>query len=337
MILVTGATGLVGAHLLLHLVTLNQENKPIKAIYRSKSSIEKTKSLFELYDKLPYFERIVWVQADITDIPSLEIAFQGITKVYHCAAKISFDPNEEEILRKINIEGTANIVNFCIDKKVEKLCHVSSIAALGASINKALPVTESTEWNPELEHSDYAITKYGAEMEVFRGEQEGLKTVIVNPGIILGPYPKTWDKTQGSGALFTSVKKGIPFFTKGNTGYVTVNDVVKAMVMLMEFNVSGQRYILVSENISYQNIINLVAHQLRVKTPTKQASNFLLDLAWRVDWFLHLIFRKKRSLSKQSALALQNTEIISSEKIQKDFGFTFTPIAPYIEQIAKYF
>ncbi len=209
MILVTGGTGLVGAHLLLHLLENGEQN--LRAIYRKENQIQKTKSLFELYKKGNLFQQIEWFQADIIDIPSLEIAFQNVDYVYHCAAKISFNPSEEEELRKVNIEGTANIVNFCIDKKVKKLCHVSSIATLGDLGQNETIITEATEWNPEVLHSDYAISKYGGEMEVWRGHQEGLNVVIVNPGVIFGPG--FWN--QGSGAFFTSIKKGIKFFKQG--------------------------------------------------------------------------------------------------------------------------
>lgn len=200
MILVTGATGLVGAHLLLK---LSEDDSKIRAIYRNSKQIEKTKVLFDQNAKSHLFSKIEWTKADILDISSLEIAFQNIEFVYHCAAKISFSPNDEKALRKVNIEGTANIVNFCIDKKVKKLCHVSSIAALGNLAQNETVITETTEWNPEKLHSDYGISKYGAEMEVWRGFQEGLEVVIVNPGIIFG----TGFWNQGSGKFFTTIKK----------------------------------------------------------------------------------------------------------------------------------
>ncbi|MBP6424881.1 MAG: NAD-dependent epimerase/dehydratase family protein, partial [Flavobacterium sp.] len=202
MILVTGGTGLVGAHLLLHLV---EQGENVRALCRTKSSIEKTKNLFFLYHKPHLFEKIEWIEADILDIPSLEIAFQNIEFVYHCAALISFDPKEEESIRKTNIEGTANIVNFCLAFGIKKMLFVSSIAALEDPNATETTISETTEWNPEKPHSDYAISKYGAEMEIWRGQQEGLNVIIVNPGVILGPgFPE-----QGSGALFSAVAKGL--------------------------------------------------------------------------------------------------------------------------------
>lgn len=178
MVLVTGGTGLVGSHLLLHLIE-NGEN--VRAIYRTKNNIQKAKSVFELYKKEALFEKIEWLEADILDVPSLETAFINVDYVYHCAALISFDPKEEEALRKINIEGTANMVNFSIALGVKKFCFVSSIAALGDLAPHETYITEETDWNPEKPHSDYAISKYGSEMEVWRAHQEGLDVIIVNP------------------------------------------------------------------------------------------------------------------------------------------------------------
>ena len=257
MILVTGATGLVGSHLLVQLL---QENEEVKALFRSEKQIEKVKNVFAFYNQTRLFDKINWVKGDITDIPSLEIAFENITHVYHCAALISFDPSDEDELRKINIEGTANVVNCCIDFGIKKLCHVSSIAALGTPKEHEITITEETEWNPEELHSDYAITKYGAEMEVFRGHQEGLEVVIVNPGVIFGyGFPK-----KGSDVIIQSVKKGLSFYTKGNIGIVSVEDVVKCMVQLMRSNITGERYILVGENISTKALLDFIAEELSV-------------------------------------------------------------------------
>ena len=244
MILVTGGTGLVGAHLLLQLTANETE---IRAIYRNEKNIRKTQSLFQLYGKEAQFHKIQWMEGDIIDVPSLEKAFQGVTHVYHCAALISYNPKDENKLRKTNIEGTANIVNFCIDYKVSKLCHVSSIAALGDLKPNETIITEETEWNPEHYHSDYAISKYGAEMEIWRGQQEGLNVVIVNPGVIFGAG--FWQ--QGSGMFFSAVQKGFPFYTNGTTGYVSATDVASVMIQLMNSNISGERFSVIAENQSF--------------------------------------------------------------------------------------
>ena len=341
MILVTGGTGLVGAHLLLHLLENGADR--VRTMHRDPKNINKTKLLFELYEKGDLFLKIEWVSADILDVPSLEIAFQNVDYVYHCAAFISFNPEDEEDLRKANIEGTANIINFCIDKKIKKLCHVSSIAALGdlvqnhsnqkdEQINQNT-IDEETEWNPEYSHSDYAISKYGAEMEVWRGFQEGLPIIIVNPGVVFGPgfY------NQGSGVVFNSIKKGFPFYTNGTTGYVSVVDVVSIMYKLMNSNCSGERFIVISENCTYKNILSTIAKKLGAKIPNIKAKPWLLNLAWRLDWLAFKVFRTKRKLSKHSIQSLQNTDVYSNEKIIKQLNYSFQDIDSYLEEVVRYF
>lgn len=344
MILVTGASGLVGSHLVLH---LSEQGLNISAIYRSQAAIGKTKALFIMYDKLDLFDRITWIPADINDSPALELAFENIEFVYHCAAKISFDPRDEEKLRKINIEGTANIVNFCLVKNVQKLCFVSSIAALGDlpeynskqknSISFSKIIDEETDWNPEKPHSDYAISKYGAEMEIWRGQQEGLEVVIVNPGVILGPVPKTWNRNEGSFKLISTVAKGLRFYTHGTTGFVSVHDVVKCMTQLMHGNFSGNRYILVSENLSYKSITNTIAASLNRTPPKVEAKKWMTELAWHWDWIATNLFFQKRTLTKAIAKSMHTMDSYSSNKVKKQLHFNFEPIADVCKQIAKYY
>ncbi|MFN7332195.1 MAG: SDR family oxidoreductase, partial [Flavobacterium sp.] len=309
----------------------------VRAIYRDTQQIEKTRSLFAWYQKESLFDRIDWMVGDITDIPSLEIAFEKVTHVYHCAAQISFNPNEESALRKINIEGTANIVNVCIDKNIQKLCHVSSIAALGDPLQNQTVIDEETEWNPEVLHSDYALTKYGAEMEVWRGQQEGLQVVIVNPGIILGPYPLNWDARKGSGSLFTSLKKGLPFYTQGFSAYISVQDVVILIKKIMEAPIHGERFALVAENRSFKDIQFTIADKLGVKRPGFEAKPWILALGWRLDKLLSLLSGRPRKLSRQSAASLCSPELISNEKVKRTFAYTFQPIDAYIDQIIQAF
>jgi dihydroflavonol-4-reductase len=328
MILVTGGTGLVGAHLLLHLV-VNEDT--IRAIYRDPKSIEKTKSLFLHHQKELLFSRIEWIQADIIDVSVLEIAFKNIDYVYHCAGLISYDPKDENKLRKVNIEGTANIINFCIAYKVKKLCYVSSIAALGNIIQLENTIDEETEWNPEAPHSDYAISKYGAELEVWRGQQEGLNVVIVNPGVIFG----AGFLNQGSGLFFSAIKKGFPFYTNGTSAYVGVTDVVVIMMQLMKSNIVSERFIVVAENISFKKIIFDIAENLKVKKPKFEAKPWVLNIAWRLDWLLARIFRTKRTLSKYSAHSLLSSEHISNKKIKNALNYEFQSIASVIKEITS--
>ena len=328
MILVTGGTGLVGAHLLLHLV---EQGENVRAMYRTTTSIDKTKNLFSLYHKSHLFETVEWIEADILDIPSLEIAFQNIESVYHCAAMISFDPKDEDIIRKTNIEGTANIVNFCLAYNIKKMLFVSSIAALGDPTSAETTISETTEWNPEKPHSDYAISKYGAEMEVWRGQQEGLNVLIVNPGIILGPgFPE-----QGSGALFSAVAKGLSFYTLGTTGFIAVTDVVEASVQLMNSDVKNERFTLIENNYSFQEILNCIADSMQMKRPQWHATPFLMNLFWRMDWFLATFFFQKRKLSRASAKASYSKSNYDNSKIKGVLNTDFKSVKEYIKSITS--
>lgn len=323
MILVTGATGLVGSHLVLELL---KKGEVVKALFRSEEKKEKIKEVFRYYGCEGLFAKINWETGDILDVPSLENAFLNVTKVYHCAALVSFDPNDEEKLRKVNIEGTANIVNFCIDYHVEKLCYVSSIAALGDLKDFEKVITEETEWNPELPHSDYAISKYGAEMEVWRGYQEGLAVVVVNPGVILGPM--FWE--EGSGDIYKKVREGMPFYTTGGTGFVCIDDVVQPMMQLMEGDVEGQRFVLVAETLTYQEITEAIALKMGVKPAKIKAQAWMLAIAWRMDWFLGLL-GKKRVLSKNMARTLFYVDYYENLKLVKHLNYKFTSVKSYLD------
>ncbi len=237
MILVTGGTGLVGSHLLYH---LSLENETIKAIHRSGSDLSAVKRVFSYFsdDFENLFQKIEWIIADITDVFALEKAFENVTYVYHSAALVSFNPKDYREMRKINIEGTSNIVNFCIDKKVKKLCFVSSVATIEKSISSKI-INEDEVWNNEMNNYGYAITKYGAEMEVWRASQEDVSVVIVNPGVILGAG--YW--MNGSGAIFSKIYKGLKFYSEGVTGFISVKDVSKIMIQLMQSNIKNERFI----------------------------------------------------------------------------------------------
>ncbi|MBO6605652.1 NAD-dependent epimerase/dehydratase family protein [Psychroserpens sp.] len=331
MILVTGGTGLVGSHLLFQL--LDQE-LPIRAIFRRRHKLETVKKVFSYYSNTPndLFDRIEWVEADLNDIPALQKAFEGVSHVYHSAAFVSFEPDRYRELRKINTEGTANIVNLCITNNVHKLCYVSSIAAIGEETNAETKITEQTEWNPELDHSVYAMTKYGAELEVWRGSQEGINTVIVNPGIILGPG--FW-KGGGSGSIFRKIQKGMSYYTKGSSAYVDVWDVVKVMTTLMASSISNERFIVISENLPFKDFQEKVAHALNVKPAHKLASPSLLGLIWRLDWLNNKFFGKRRKLSKQLANSLSGTTIYDNSKVRKALNFEFNQIDGSITKVCE--
>jgi len=330
MILVTGGTGLVGAHLLLK---LTEGTMPVRAIYRNEKRIAATRNLFSNQGKEELFGKIEWIQADIIDIPSLEDAFKNVTYVYHCAALISYDPADEKKLHKVNIEGTANMVNCALAADVKKFCHVSSIAALGDLKPGESIITEETEWNPEKRHSDYALTKHGAEIEVWRARQEGLPIVIINPGLIFG-YG-FWE--QGSSQIIQSVKKGQQFYTKGLYGIIAVEDVVEIMMRLMDGNFEGERYTLVAENIACNHLLNTIADDMNKKRPSIYATKALTSFAWRADWVLSKLLLRKRKFSRDVARSSHNTETFDNSKIIKALHYNFIEMKPYLKKLSAAF
>ncbi|MGW9684208.1 NAD-dependent epimerase/dehydratase family protein [Flagellimonas sp. 2504JD1-5] len=324
MILVTGGTGLVGSHLLFHLAK-NGEN--IKACYRKKDSINKVLEIFGYYSDEPevLFGKISWVKADISDISSLMPLFEDIEYVYHCAALISFSPKDYQALVKTNIEGTANIVNLCLENKIKKLCYVSSIAAIGPSTNAQIK-TEDNEWS-DTHVSVYGLTKHDAELEVWRGSQEGLSVVVVNPGVVLGPG--FWH--SGSGTFFKYVAKEKKKYFPGGTGFVSINDVTSAMISLMHSDVKRERFILVSENLTFRELFQKIASKLNVQAPTKSIPFWLLEILWRVDWLRSNWMGKRRKLTKNVVKGLYHQETYSSEKIQKTLNFEFEALDDAIQ------
>ncbi|APY08124.1 NAD-dependent epimerase [Winogradskyella sp. J14-2] len=332
MILVTGGTGLVGSHLLYRLVSDGQQK--VRAIYRRKKTLKRVAHVFSYFsdDAETLFNTIDWVEADLNDIPKLQRAFKGITHVYHCAAFVSFEPDKYHQLRKINIEGTANIVNLCISNAVDKLCYVSSIAAIGHHEDSSKLITEKTTWNPEDDNSVYAITKYGAELEVWRGTQEGLNAIIVNPGIILGAG--YWNGGS-SGNLFRKIHSGMVYYVKGVVGYVDVFDVVDTMAALMKSSIKNERFILVSENLSFKDFQIKVANELSVNPPKKEAKAWLLSIAWRLDWLRHKITGSRRSFSKHTAKSAVSITKYDNTKIKDALGFLFKPIDQSINEICE--
>ncbi|WP_010134979.1 NAD-dependent epimerase/dehydratase family protein [Ochrovirga pacifica] len=329
MILVTGGTGLVGAHLLYHLC---KKHKNIIAIYRSKASQKNTHHVFQLYGDTKNYKHIVWKKADIIDIPSLTPVFKDVTKVYHAAAMVSFHPKDAGAMRKVNIEGTANVVNLCLEFNISKLCFVSSIATLSKKPGVQW-MDETSDWNPEEDHSDYSISKYGAEMEVWRGAQEGLPVAIVNPGVIFGFG--MWHANTSN--LFVKISKGFPFYTKGVTGVVAVEDVVKAMELLMESSLKNIRFVLVNQNLSFLQLFTLIANSLQATPPKLHAKKWLTELLWRINEVVSLLtFRTYYSaLNKYSTRSSHQKSFYNGTLIKKSVAFNYTPFEHSIKTIAS--
>lgn len=329
MILVTGATGLVGSHLLYEL--LKKEEK-VKALRRRSSDTGHVLKIFGYYtdehEKL--YSRIEWVEGDVSDKGSLEVAFKDVTRVYHTAAMISMDSADSTEMMKINVEGTANIVNLCLEKKISKLCFVSSVAALGKRTAPDI-VDENVLWKAGKKKITYSSTKFNAEIEVWRGMAEGLEAVIVNPSIIIGPGARG----KGSMAMFDKIAKGLKFYTHGVTGYVDIRDVVKAMILLMESDEKGERFILNSENLSYKEIFGMIAQALNKPAPNIYANRFMTGFVWRLDWLKNKFTGGTHLITKETATIAHRKTLFSNEKVRKVLGIDFRPIYKSIEETAE--
>ncbi|MFZ4400117.1 MAG: NAD-dependent epimerase/dehydratase family protein [Bacteroidales bacterium] len=331
MILVTGGTGFVGAHLLLEL--LKNEDR-IKALKRENSNIMLTEKIFSYYSKdfKQLLSRIDWITGDINDVFSLNDAMKGINQIYHCAAIVSFEPGDKQNMFKTNVDGTANIVNSALKHTVGKFCFVSSIAAIGRTENDEF-ITEDTVWKSSDRNSNYAKSKYAAEKEVWRGIEEGLNAVIVNPSVILGPG----DWNSGSAKIFQTMWKGTKFYTKGVNGFVDVRDVAKAMQMLMNSNIVNQRFILSSENLSYQELFTKIIQAFGKKPPSINADLWMLIMAWRLEKFKSMIFKSKPLITRETVNTSQNKYFYESKKIREQLSYHFIPIDQCIKDTTLLF
>jgi len=335
MILVTGGTGLVGAHLLYE---LTNSGLRVKALRRQQSNTEWVKKIFSYYSNRveELYAQIEWVEGDILDYLSLEEALKGATSIYHCAAIVSFHGDDNDMMLNNNVKGTGNLIDAAIHNGVSRFCHVSSIAALGKTQDGS-EITEETYWTPSKRKSGYSLSKFFSEMEVWRGIEEGLDAVIVNPSIIMGPG--NWD--IGSPKLFQSIWKGLNYYTKGVTGFVDVRDVVKAMILLMDDSrfeqVKGQRFILNAGNLSYQDFFNKIADGLNKPRPRSFASDIKLHIAWRMAKAASF-FTGKRPLITRDTVSNSNQKYhYSGEKISRTIGFNYRSLDSSIADIAETF
>ena len=330
MILVTGGTGLLGSHLLLDLV---QSGKQVRAIKRAASNTDMVRKVFSYYVSNPdeLAGKITWVNADLMDFGAMEDALQGITEIYHAGAVVSFFPKDHKAMLKVNIEGTANLVNQAIEHNVSKFCYVSSVATLGRAENDEVS-TEETYWVPSKKNSVYGISKYGAEREVWRGMEEGLNAVIINPSVILGPG--FWQDNSG---LFRLVYEGLKYYTRGVNGYVDARDISKAMIGLMDGNHFGQRYICSAANLSYQELFALMARHLGKPAPSVNVPPAMTAVAWRVEAVRAFLTGSKPEVTKEMATTTSQVYTYSSEKLCKTLSFQFRPVEESIREVCGFY
>lgn len=300
MIFITGANGLVGSFMIHQLLA---KGKKIKALKRKNSDLS---LLADVQNE------IEWVEGDLLDYSVLDKALDGVEYVIHAAAVVSFNPNDLKKLYETNVEGTANLVNVCLEKSITKFCHISSIAAIGRSKNVPL-IDENTKWENSEYNSNYAKTKYLAELEVWRGMEEGLDVVIVNPTIILGPG--NWEKS--SAQLFKQVWKNSAFYPKGFLHYIDVRDVVKMTIKLLYSDVKSERFILSTGVVSYLEFFTKTAQHFKISHPKYQIPHFLINFVWRIEKWRSKIFGKTPLVTKETAMALTTNFKYDNHKIQK--------------------
>lgn len=328
---ITGATGFVGAHLVRYLA---QKGISMRLLKRSSSD-------------LTYFHHITqncdatlweWVEGDLNAYFSLEEALEGISQVYHVGGFISFQEKDNRKMLQVNGEGTANLVNASIYKGISKFLYVSSIAALGRSSRES-EYDETHLWKNDPLNSGYAVSKYAGEREVWRGVEEGLNAVIVNPSIVVGDCP--WN--EGSGRMFATLYKGMPFYAGGHTGFVDVEDVVSLMHILMEGNFSGERYILSAETRDWKSVFTEIAGYFQKKAPRYKLGAGWLRLAARIQRLTSRITGKEPLITPETARNADLPCHYPNRKIIEATGFQFKPVsetfartaALYLESLQK--
>ncbi|MBI2257837.1 MAG: SDR family NAD(P)-dependent oxidoreductase [Flavobacteriia bacterium] len=327
MILVTGATGLLGSNLCLELVLTNNN---ILATYHSEAKIDKVKKLFKWRFEEEwehYFNKLNWEKLDVLDIYNVEKTIKKVDYVYHCAALVSFHKRDFSALMKVNAQGTSNIVNACLKFNVKKLLHVSSTSAVGKVLNHTVSyVAEKNKWENSKNVSGYGISKYTAEKEVWRSIEEGLNAVIINPSIIFGPG--SWEESSLS--IFRQIEKGLSFYTEGENAFVSVKDVVDAMIFLMENDFKSERYLCTGNNVSFKELFSLIAKKLNKKEPRWKASRWMIELAWKIA-YLKVLFGEKPNITKETAHSSYEKTIYSSEKLKSIYGKEFLSLEETID------
>jgi dihydroflavonol-4-reductase len=333
MILLTGATGLLGMQVL---YDLTKKGHQVRALYRSPDRIKRVKKLFKFYDAHTaddLLQKVTWFQADIEDQVALQNAFEGIEKVIHCAAFVSFKNDDFRKLININRYGTQYMVDLAVKNKVQWFCHVSSTAAIGKSdASENLMLTEDAKWPQDAVVSGYAMSKYLAEKEVWRGIEEGLPAAIVNPSVILGPG----DWNESSLTIFRTVKRGLKFYSPGANAVVDVRDVSKRMIFLMDQNRVNDRFLIVGENLPFRRLMDVIADRLGKQRPKYAVKPWLMGVAWRVASFVSFITRRPTALTKDATKAAFSTTSYSTQKMDAIYNQPYFSTEDSVDLVVRF-
>ncbi|MCW5907831.1 MAG: NAD-dependent epimerase/dehydratase family protein [Chitinophagales bacterium] len=320
MILITGATGLLGSYLAKLLL---QKGEKVRAIKR------KTSDLSLLGE---HVHEIEWVEADVLDVPALEEAMQGVQQVYHCAAVISFIPAERDYMLRVNIEGTANVMNTAMHCGVKRVMHVSSEAAFGYAPEGK--IIDETYADPNIKKRPYYyLSKQYGEREAWRASAEGLDVIIVCPATLIGGG--WWSHQPNS--LFREVYNGLSFYTQSVNGFIDVRDAADCMVRLMESNISSEKFLLTAENVSLRDFIWMIADELKVKRPQIAVGKWLMNFAWRYEVAKAWLTRQKPIISKESAELTEINFRYSNKKITEALNYRFIPLQQTVRETAALF
>jgi len=331
MILVTGATGLVGAHIL---YDLSQTESKIRACKRETSDLYFVESLFDFYggnSAKSLLSKIEWVDADVTNIDDMLVATKDIDIVYHAAAIVSFQKKQADAMISANIDGTANVVNACKENGVKKIGHISSVATLGPS-KHGEALNEKHFWEISKDNSNYAISKHGAEQEVWRINEEGVDIVMVNPSLISGPGD--WNKS--STAIFKTSYNGLKYFTEGCTGFVDVRDVSSTIIKLVNSETKAERFILSAEDVVWKDLFNMVAAAFNIPKPSKKVTKTKAEIAWRVLRFISFFTGNTPQVTKETARSSLRQRHFSNSKIIDLIGIKFIPIEESVKTTVEF-
>ncbi|MBA2744855.1 MAG: NAD-dependent epimerase/dehydratase family protein [Flavisolibacter sp.] len=316
-VFVTGGTGFLGAYIIQNLV---EKNYQVRAIRR--------KRMLPFFIPQETLSKVEWVEGDVLDVVALDEGFKNIDVIIHAAAIVSFSRHNRQEMYKVNVEGTENVVNLALENNVQRILHVSSVAALGRTTQAAL-VNEEKKWEENPNNTHYAISKHHAEMHIWRGFAEGLSGVIINPSTILG----FGDWHQSSCAIFRNAWREFPWYTKGINGFVGVEDVAEAAVQLMESDLDQQRFIVNAENWRFQQLFDGMAQGFEKKKPYREATAFLAGIAWRMEAVKTMITGKKPLLTRETArVAHSNTSFDHSALLKILPGFAFQPLEEVIKK-----
>ena len=329
MIFITGGTGLVGSHILLFLA---KENISFKALKRKNSSLKICQRIFKFYNAEDLFDKIIWTEGEVNDIPSLEEGMKNCTKIIHAAAILSFHKEDQNLMWKVNVEGTANVMNVALAMKIKKVAYISSIAALGRN-STTETVDENCYFIESKKESNYAISKYYSEQEVWRASAEGMNVVILNPSVILGPG----DWGIGSSQIFETIYNGLKFYTDGSTGYVDVIDVAKWTIKLLNSNIKNERFIINGENLTYRSACDSIASNFNKPKTTIKVTPLLKEVSWRLEFIRSLFTNKKPLLTKETVEMSMTKSSYSNKKIINSIGHEFIPISTSIKNYCDWF